>query len=86
VQIHADVKSVLALVAAHLMASLVTGRPDPASWSGSTHFPESPTLGAGRKPAIPITLGDGLRPVTTEAMRSIPARQATGPAYAEPVA
>jgi hypothetical protein len=32
VQIDADVKSVLAGIAAHVMASLVTGRPDPASW------------------------------------------------------
>src|SRR5438132_11205930 len=39
-------------------ASVVTGRPDPASWLVSFGPPERPTPGPGQ-PAIPVTLATG---------------------------
>jgi len=62
------------------MASVVAGRPDPASWlSMPRASTEKSTLGPG---AIPRSryLGDRLRPVTIEDMRSIPSVHPTAAA------
>src|SRR5262245_29083468 len=51
-------------------ASVVAGRPDPASWLDGASVLKIPRKGPGQ-PAIPLPIGDRLRPVTIEDMRSI---------------
>src|SRR5262249_14432279 len=58
-------------------ASVVAGRPDPASWLDGASVLKIPRKGPGQ-PAIPLPIGDRLRPVTIEDMRSIPALHRTG--------
>ena len=53
------------------LASVVTGRPDPVSWLGGHVPPWQIHVGTGSDPAIPLPIGDRLRPVTTEANPAI---------------
>src|SRR5262249_54522890 len=70
----------VACTAAWLVASVVTGRPDPGSWLPAPRAPaETPTLGPASA-AIPTTIGDRLRPFTIEAIRSIQPLQQTAAA------
>ena len=79
-EIDAAVESVRLVVATHLVASVVAGRPDPASWLPVPQAPaETSTLGPGAIPRSRFTC-DRLRPVTIEAIRRIPLLHPTGPA------
>src|SRR5262252_8330436 len=60
-------------------ASVVAGRPDPASWLDGASVLKIPRKGPGQ-PAIPLPIGDRLRPVIIEDMRSIPAVHRTAAA------
>jgi hypothetical protein len=62
-QIDAAVESVRLVVATHLVASVVAGRPDPASWLPVPQAPaETSTQRTGSNPAIPFYLATGSGP------------------------
>src|SRR5262249_1660313 len=64
------------------MSSVVAGRPDPASWLDGASVLKIPRKGPGQ-PAIPLPIGDRLRPVTIEDMRRIHPLHRTAPAVAD---